>query len=250
MGTALTSADETELFRQYKNCGTAELRNEIVRRYVYIADIVAKKYTKNNRSYNNGAEYEDIYQVACLGLMYAIERFDIDKGVKFASFATPTIVGEVRKYFRDKGFVMRVPSRLYEVFKKAERIKRSGAGDSVKDMARILGVSESTVNEAYRMGDAAFVRSIENEMIGDGDNVGLADTLGADDNGFLIIENSDFIDYCEKKLKPQEREFVRMRYYEDMNQCDIGEVMGMTQMQVSRFEKKVLKKLRVIYFGD
>ncbi len=250
METALEYDDEAELFRRYRNGGGKVLRDEIIRRYVYIADIIAKKYTKNNRQYNNGAEYEDIYQVACIGLMYAIERYDADKGVKFASFATPTIVGEVRKYFRDKGFVMRVPARLYEVFRKAERIKRSGAGRSAKEMARILGVSESIINEAYRMGDTAFMRSIESEIAGDGDRVALADTLGADDKEFLVIENSDFIDYCAKKLNPEEREFVRMRYYEEMNQRDIAKIMSMTQMQVSRLEKKVLKKLRLIYFGD
>ena len=248
MAPSLT--DERELFLEFKETNDAKLREIIIEKYVYIAEIISKKFTKNNRLYNNGMEYEDIYQVACLGLLYAVERFDPDKGVKFASFATPTIIGEVRRYFRDKGFFIKVPSRLYEIFRKAERIKRTEGESSIQDMARILGVTEDVVREAYKTGDAAFVQSIESEFLGDEDSVALIDTLGKEDRSFLVIENSDFIDYCSKRLDEEEREFVKLRYYDVLNQRQIGERMNMSQMQVSRFEKKILKKLRNMYFGD
>lgn len=247
---SLQLAEDNELFLKYKDTKDNTVRDEIMRRYVYIAEIVAKKFTKNNRLYNNGVEYDDIYQVACLGLLYAVDRFDTEKGVKFTSFATPTIIGEVRRYFRDKGFFIKVPSRLYEIFRKAERIKRTNETSGIKDMARILGVSEEVVREAYRTGDAAFVKSIESEMLGDDNSIALIDTLGREDKSFLVIENSDFIDYCSKKLDEREREFVTLRYYDELNQRRIGEIMNMSQMQISRFEKKVLKKLRNMYFGD
>lgn len=242
--------DERELFLSFRDTRDVTLREEIIEKYVYIAEIISKKFTKNNRLYNNGMEYEDIYQVACLGLLYAVERFDPNKGVKFTSFATPTIIGEVRRYFRDKGFFIKVPSRLYEIFRKAERIKRTEGESSIHDMARILGVTEDVVREAYKTGDAAFVQSIESEFLGDEDSVALIDTLGKEDKNFLVIENSDFIDYCSKRLETDEREFVKLRYYDELNQRQIGEKMGMSQMQVSRFEKKILKKLRNMYFGD
>ena len=238
--------EETKLFEQYRATGDSSIRDAIVEKYVYIAEIVAKKFTKTNRAYNNGIDYDDIFQVACLGLIYAVERFDPQKGVKFTTFATPTIIGEVRRYFRDKGFFIKVPSRLYEIFRRAERIKRTEGESSESEMARILGVSESVVREAYKTGDAAFVKSIESELIGGDDGIALADTLGKEDKSFL----SDFIDYCSKLLDESEREFVRLRYYKEMNQRSIGEIMNMSQMQVSRFEKRVLKKLRNIYFGD
>lgn len=250
MNTAVKLADEYELFAEYKETANNSFRDEIIERYVYIAEIIARKFTKNNRSYNNGIDYEDVYQVACLGLIYAAERFDPDKGVKFASFATPTIIGEVRRYFRDKGFVMKVPSRLYEVFRKAERIKRTEGGSTVGDMARMLGVSEDVVKAAYRTGDAAFVKSIESEILGDDDNITLVDTIGMEDSSFLVIENSDFIDYCKKQLDEDERKFVDLRYYEEYNQKEIAQILHMSQMQVSRLEKRLLKKLRLIYFGD
>ena len=250
MVEAPSFADEKELFSEYKRTKDIKLREKIIEKYVYIAEIIAKKFTKNNRLYNNGMDYDDVYQVACLGLIYAAERYDPEKGVKFASYATPTIIGEVRRYFRDKGFFIKVPSRLYEIFRRAERIKRTEGDSSIKDMARILGVSESVVRDAYKTGDAAFVQSLESELLGDDDNIALADTLGMEDSGFLVIENSDFIEYCEKCLDEREREFVKLRYYDELNQRKIGEIMNMSQMQVSRFEKKVLKKLRGIYFGD
>lgn len=250
MVEAPSLTDENELFERYRTERDEKTRDEIIGRYVYIAEIVTKKYTKNNRNYNNGIEYDDVYQVACLGLIYALDRYDSEKGVKFASFATPTVIGEVRRYFRDKGFFIKVPGRLYEIFRKAERIKRTEGESSISDMARILGVSEDVVRKAYQTGDAAFVRSLESEFLGSEDNLALADTLGTEDESFLVIENSDFIDYCTKRLDDDEREFVKLRYYKEYNQRKIGENMHMSQMQVSRFEKKVLKKLRKMYFGD
>ncbi len=244
------SLTDEELFIQYRETHDKELREEIINRYVYISEIIAKKFTKNNRLYNNGMDYDDVYQVACLGLLYAADRFDPQKGVKFASFATPTIIGEIRRYFRDKGFFIKVPSRLYEIFRKAERIKRTEGESTISDMARILGVSEDVVREAYKTGDVAFVRSIESEFLGNEDSLALIDTLGKEDSSFLVIENSDFIGYCSKLLNDEERQFVELRYYQELNQRRIGEIMNMSQMQVSRFEKKILKKLRGIYFGD
>lgn len=250
MNTALSLVDEYNLFAEYRETADNSFRDEIIERYVYIAEIIARKFTKNNRSYNNGMEYDDIYQVACLGLIYAADRFDPDMGVKFASFATPTIIGELQRFFRDKGFVIRVPSRLYEVFRKAERIKRTEGGNSIQDMARMLGVSEDVVKAAYKTGDTAFVKSIESEILGDDDRIALVDTIGMEDSSFLVIENSDFIDYCKKQLDEEECRFVDLRYYEEYNQKEIAKIMHMSQMQVSRLEKRLLKKLRLIYFGD
>lgn len=248
--TAPSLTEEIELFAKYEQSHDLRVRDEIVEKYVYIAEIVAKRFVKNNRKYQNGIDYEDLYQVACLGLIYAVDRYTPEKGARFATYATSTIIGEVRKYFRDKGYVMRVPQRLYEIFRKAERVKRTEGTSDLQDMARILGVSEDEVSEAYKSGDAAFVQSIEGELFGGDGNLALADTIGRDDKGFLVIENSDFIGYCRKKLNEKELEFIDLRYYEEKSQREIGEIMDMSQMQTSRFERQILKKLRLIYFGD
>jgi RNA polymerase sigma-B factor len=126
-----------ELFKLFKDNRDREIRNELVHRYIYIIEILAKKYI------NKGIDYEDIYQVASLGLIFAIERFDVDKGFEFSSFATPTIIGEIKKYFRDKGWSVRVPRRIQELSKKINVSKQRLQQDlqrvpRVKDIAELL----------------------------------------------------------------------------------------------------------------
>ncbi len=234
---------EYELFSEYKRTRDTALRDEIVERYIYIAEILSRRFI------NRGVEYDDIYQVACMGILYAVERFDPDRGVKFPTFATPTVLGEIRRYFRDKGSFVRVPRRLYEVFYKAERIRRAKGEASRTEIARLLGLSEETVDEAYQMGDAAFIKSLEDEAYADG-AMNLGHVIGAEDDQFLMIENKDFLRCCMESLNDKEREFVQMRYYEEMSQAAIADKLGITQMQVSRFERRLLKRLRDLYFKN
>ena len=142
------ATSEYEMFSRYRETKDTKLRDEIVSSYIYIAEILSRKFV------NRGVEYDDIYQVACLGILYAVERFDPDKGVKFATFATPTVMGEIRKYFRDKGNFIRIPRRLYEVFYKAEKIRRMSSEISQEEIARILNIPEKTLESIYEIGDA------------------------------------------------------------------------------------------------
>lgn len=234
---------EYELFSEYREKHTSEIRDEIVENYIYIAEILSRRFI------NRGVEYDDIYQVACMGILYAVERFDPSRGVRFATFATPTVLGEIRRYFRDKGSFVKVPRRLYETFYKAERIRRANIGASKEEIARILDLPAQTVDEAYRMGDAAFIKSLEDEAYADG-ALNLSNTIGAEDDNFLMIENRDFIHRCMETLDDKEREFVKLRYYEEKSQSNIALIMDMNQMQVSRFERRLLKKLRNLYFKN
>ncbi len=234
---------EYELFSQYKNTKDKTLRDKIVENYIYIAEILSRRFI------NRGIEYDDIYQVACIGLLNAVERFDPDRGVKFATFATPTVFGEIRKYFRDKGSFIKIPRRLYEVFYRAEKIKRAQAQITTAEVARILDLSEETIEDAYRAGGAAFVTSLENEAFADG-HLTLSNVIGVEDNNLLMLENRDFIKYCMNKLDDDEREFIILRYYNEKSQSVIAEYFGVSQMQVSRMEKRVLKKLRDLYFKN
>jgi RNA polymerase sigma-B factor len=107
-GNSNVSENDTKtLFKLYKETNDKSIREELIHRHLYIAEILSKKYA------NRGIEYDDIYQVACIGLIYAIDRFDMNKGYEFSSFATPTIIGEIKKYFRDKGWTIRVPRRIH-----------------------------------------------------------------------------------------------------------------------------------------
>lgn len=234
---------EYEMFSEYKRTRDIHLRDEIVESYMYIAEILSRRFI------NRGIDYDDIFQVASMGVLYAVERFDPDRGVKFATFATPTVTGEIRRYFRDKGNFVRIPRRLYEVFYRAERIKRHSSQMSDAELARRLDLPDKVIREASEAGGAAFIQSLEYEAFADG-TLSLSNVLGAEDNHFLMLENRDFIDYCMKRLGDTEREFVKMRYEEDMSQSEIAKVLGVSQMQVSRIEKSVLKKFKNWYFRD
>lgn len=237
------ATSEYEMFSRYRETGDTELRDEILSSYIYIAEILSRKFI------NRGVEYDDIYQVACLGILYAIERFDPDKGVKFATYATPTVMGEIRKYFRDKGNFIRIPRRLYEVFYKAEKIRRNSGGMTQEELARILNIPEKMIDSVSEIGDASFIKSLEYEAYADGE-MSLSNVVGVEDKHYLMIEDKDFIDSCMQSLTETEREFVTYRYYDEKSQKEISQIMQISQMQVSRMEKRVLKKLKNLYFKD
>lgn len=225
---AVDTRTEKELFEAYKKTGDMELRNVLVDRYSYLAQILAKRFS------GRGIDYDDLYQVACIGLLYAVERFDPSKGVKFTTFATPTISGEIKRYFRDKGNFIRVPRRLYEIFSKAHRIRVASGGDAVENSPR----------EAMPQ-----VISIERELL-NGDDMRFEHTLGQTDEGFLMVEEKDFVENCLKELNEEERQFIQKRYYEEQSQKQIAAYLGVSQMCVSRLERKLLKKLRDMYFKE
>ena len=236
---------EYEKFSEYQKTKDIKLRNDLASQYMYIAEILSKKFA------NRGIDYEDIYQVACMGIIYAIERFNPDRGIQFSSYATPTVLGEIRKYFRDKGNFIKIPRKLYEIFYKAERIRRGLAPEknTYEEVARILNLPLETIIEAYEIGDSSFVRSLEQEAFADG-NMTLSNLIGKDDNDFLMIENREFLSYCLKQLSKKELEFIKLRYTKEFSQKEISEKWNTSQMNVSRFEKRLLKKLKNMYFHD
>lgn len=236
--------EENKLFYEYRATGDKKIRDELVNSYIYIAEVLSKKFI------NRGIEYDDIFQVACMGVMYAVERFDPERGVSFATYATPTVLGEIRHYFRDKGNFIRVPRKLYAIFYRAEQLKRHNNDNMTSDeLARILDIPKEDIQKAYAAGGSAFIKSLEDEAYADG-KLTLSNVLGMDDNNFIMIENKDFVDYCMSKLSRQEAEFVRLRYYDELTQPQIAKKWDKSQMYVSRMEKKVLKKIRNMFMNE
>lgn len=238
-----TDFNEEEIFRAYKETNDKKLKDKIIARYMYIAEILSKRFA------NRGIDYDDIFQVACLGLVLAVDRYEYDKGIKFASFATPTVTGEIKKYFRDKGCFIKIPRKLYEIFVRAEKLRLSMEPEkfSRAEIAKILNLSEKDLAEAYAVGDVAFIQSLEQEAHREGNSV-YSETLGFDDKNFLLIENSDFLNFCMSSLNLREQEFINKRFYEEKTQKEISQEWEISQMQVSRFEKSILKKLRNLYY--
>jgi RNA polymerase sigma-B factor len=236
--------NEKEIFQRYKKTKSAADRNVIVNKYLYLAEILAKKFI------NRGIEYDDIFQVASIALIKSVERYDPDRGVKFISFATPTIIGEIKRYFRDKGSTIRIPRRIYEDYRKVnlamdDLYAKLERPPQVSEIADYLNISEENVLEIIEAKNAFAPKSFEQNAFSD-DDVELSETIGADDNEFEKIENRDFFERSLKKLDDTEKEFVRLRYYESKTQKEIAEIFGVSQMYISRMERKILNKLRII----
>lgn len=223
------------------------LRDEIFEQYSYLAAFFAKKYS------NKGVEYEDLYQVACLGVVVAIDRFDCSRGVKFSTFATPTILGEIKRYFRDKGTLIKLPRKLYEVFRKAERIRlaheqKGFKAPTVEELATALKVADREVSESLQYADVLNMKSLEDTIYGD--DTTLSQIIGVEEDSFLVVENHDFLCNGLRRLNPEEKKLIVERYYKNKTQKQVAEQLGVSQMQVSRMERKVLGKIKATYIDD
>lgn len=238
--------ESKKLFKIYSETRDPLVREDIIHRHIYIAEILSKKYS------NRGIDYDDIYQVACLGLVYAVDRFDISKGYEFSSFATPTIIGEIKKHFRDKGWTIRVPRRIQELSQKInlarntlnqklQRIPR------VEEIADYLDVTTEEVLEAMEASKVYTPQSLDTPYESDGEDkeTTLGDLVGSEDKSFLEIENNDFLEIIINKLNDVEKKIIEYRYFQRKTQVDIAAELGISQMTVSRVEKKIMERFRL-----
>ena len=138
---------------------------------------------------------------------------------------------------------------MYEIFCKAENIRKQSENVSMEELARLLDMPVSTIHEAYKAGDAAFIKSLEDEAYTDG-GLSLANMVGVDEDGFTLIENNDFIKYCMSTMDARETELIRARFYDEKPQSVVAQEWGVSQMYVSRMEKKVIDKLKKLYLND
>lgn len=244
----ISDLDVKTLFKMHSKNKDTLIREEIIRRHMYIAEILSKKYS------NRGIEYEDIYQVACLGLIYSVDRFDISKGYEFSSFATPTIIGEIKKHFRDKGWVIRVPRRIQELSQKINQARNTlnqklQRVPTIDEIAEYLKVSAEDLLEAMEASKVYSPQSLDNPYESDGDDkdITLSDLIGEDDKNFNKIENNDFIFRIIESLNDIEKKIIEDRYFKKKTQIYIAEELGVSQMTVSRMEKKIIEKFRREY---
>lgn len=243
--TNIKKVDTEKLFKMYKNSKDISVRDKLIQRHLYIAEILSKKYT------NKGIDYDDIYQIACVGLIYAVDRYDIEKGYKFSSFATPTIIGEIKKYFRDKGWSIRVPRRIQELSKKINNAKitlsqQLQKSPTVDDIAKYLKCTSEEVLEAMEASKVYTPKSLDVSIDSNGEDkdLSLSQLIGEDDKYFTKIENKDFLLKVIDELDNKEKKILKERYLKNKTQIDIANDMGVSQMTVSRIEKKMIKKFR------
>jgi RNA polymerase sigma-B factor len=238
-------ADEGELLREYARTRDESAREEIVRRFLPFARSLAMRYS-------GGVEpTEDLVQVASLGLVAALQRFDPDRGVPFAAFAGPTILGELRRHFRDRVWTLRVPRGLQErirdvetaIAKLSHELERS---PTVAEIAELLDITEADVLESFEATVARRTVSLDQPSpAGDpGDQAPIGERIGGDDPGYELVEDREAIEASAGILEETEREILRLRFEEDMTQSKIAEQVGYSQMHVSRILRRALGKLR------
>lgn len=237
-----------ELFNIYSKDKNVEIRNILIERHMYLANILSKKYI------NKGVEFDDIYQVASLALIYAIDRYDIEKGYEFSSFATPTIIGEIKKYFRDKVWTVKVPRRIQELSKKISEAKlfleqKNKRSPKAIDIANYLGCSEEEVLEAIEASYGYQPMSLDTSSNDDSDDkeITLKDKIGQEETSFGNIENMDFINKFIETLNELEVKIFKDRFFLDKTQSIIAKELAISQMTVSRLERKIIEKLKKEY---
>ena len=238
-----------ELHRRYKETtDPAErdrIRAQLVDSYHDFVYFLARKFQ------NRGEPLEDIVQVGYLGLIKAIERFDPDLGYEFTTFATLTVAGEIKRYFRDKGTAIRFPRRLQELHQSVIRVNEQmknelGREPTVGELAERLGVTPDDVTEAMEMGPAYVPLSLDQPVASsDGqDNRTVAEQIGGEDPELGRVEMRDVLERAMEHLTPRERTIMAMRFYEQMSQSEIAKRLGISQMHVSRLQRAALEQLR------
>lgn len=241
----LTEQEEKLLFDEYKNKGSIHARNTLLEHYLYIAQIVAKKFV------GRGVDYEDLYQVASVALVNAIERFDNTREIKFVTFATPSLIGEIKNYFRDRTRLLHISRRDSEQIIKLQEAKRQVEKDNPtpEELAAIMQVSVERVLELMEIQLATSVTSLDS-MTGEDEDTQISNFVGAEEAGFAEFEQRDFLNYSLSKLDEKERQIIYQRYWKRKSQKEIADMLGVSQMYVSRAEKKILAKLRGLYQED
>ena len=246
--TDYLNMDNKELFKIYSENKDRNIRNILIERHLYLVNLLARKYM------NKGVDFEDIYQVASLALIYAIDRYDISKGFEFSSFATPTIVGEIKKYFRDKVWTLRVPRRVQELNKKISEAKlileqENKRHPRAKDIAEYIGCTEEDVLEAMEASYGYQPISLDATSNDDSEDkdITLIDKIGEEESNFKNIEQTDFINKFIETLNELEVKIFKDRFFLDKTQSAIAKELDISQMTVSRLEKKVVEKLRKEY---
>ena len=240
-----TRADYALLMR-YKRQRDAVAREELVERFLPLARQLARRYARPNEP------IDDLFQVASMGLLKAIDRFDPERGNAFSTFAVPTIVGELKRYFRDTGWAVHVPrpiqERIGQVNRAVNELSRDlGRSPTPNELAESIGASAEEVLEALEAAKAFDAISLDMPRGGgDGEGSAYADTVGEHDARFEMVEYSAVIEPTMAALPERDRLILRLRFERDLTQTEIADRLGISQMHVSRIIRRSLERLRTV----
>jgi RNA polymerase sigma-B factor len=236
-----------ELFQELRETEREELRDYLIERHEGLVRHVTWDYS------SSGESYDDILSVGHVGLINAVDRYDPSRGTKFATFAIPTIKGEIQRHFRDQTWGLRVPRRIQELSMKAreageELTQRFGRSPTYQELATRLGVTAEDVIEAIEVGRQYELASIDSREggSGEGDSRTIAEMQGEEDEELEHIADRDQIREALRHLPARQQTIIALRFFRDMSQEQVGERLGISQMHVSRLQRKALRHLRSV----
>ena len=233
------------LLADYVRTRDRDVLSQLVEGYLPLCRAIARRFR------GQGVEQEDLEQVAALALMKALDRFEPERGFKFSTFAMPTIAGEVRNYLRDKGGAIRVSrdtrTRLFQLRKVTDKLTQQLQREpSLKEIAAEMQISPDELLTLLDAREASDVASMDAAMGSDEDAQRLEERLGVSEGGYEAVEQKQWIQWIFRQVTPQERLLLEKRYIERLGQRDTASAMGVSQMQVSRMERKLLGRLRTM----
>jgi RNA polymerase sigma-B factor len=235
---------ERELLALVRDSNDRAAREELIIRYLPLVRSLARRFA------SRGQPVEDLIQVGCIGLIKAVDRFDLDRGVELSTYATPTILGEIKRYFRDKGWAVKVPRSLQDLNVRLNRMTETltvelRRSPTIAELAAATGASEEEVVEALESGRAYSSVSIFSGGSSDEDeSAGLLDFLGAEEEAYEVFERRRVLAPAMEQLDPRERRILLLRFFEGMTQTQVASRIGISQMHVSRLIRKSIESLR------
>jgi len=234
-----------KLFEEYQESRDPKVREQLILAHMNLVRYLARKFG------NRGEPLEDLIQVGTIGLINAIDRFDATRGIRFATYATPTILGEIRRHFRDRGWAVKVPRRLQElslaVNKAVDQMTQElDRAPTIADIAEKLEVSEEEAMEAMELGEMYELPSLDRDMGGEGDDsrAVLADYIGEADKEIERFEGRTRLSEALKALGARERQIIEMRFFDNLSQTEVARRLNISQMHVSRLQHRALGRLR------
>jgi len=246
----VTRIDDKLLLRRYHEDGDLQAREQLIEQYMSLVRSLARRY-----SYR-GEQLEDLVQIGAIGLIKAIDRFDLERGVELTTYATPNIIGEIKRHFRDKGWSVRVPRGLQELNVQLSRLVEQltvqlGRSPTIPELAKAAGVEEEEVLEALESGRAYTSLSLSvGGGGGDDDDLDPLESLGTEEHQYEVSEDRAVLAPGFKALDDRERKILQLRFFEGLTQSQIAQQVGISQMHVSRLIRRSLEKIRETIVED
>jgi RNA polymerase sigma-B factor len=240
----MTRLDDKILLRRYHEDGDLQAREQLIEQYMSLVRSLARRY-----SYR-GEQLEDLVQIGAIGLIKAIDRFDLERGVELTTYATPNIIGEIKRHFRDKGWSVRVPRGLQELNVQLSRLVEQltvqySRSPTIPELAKAAGVEEEQVLEALESGRAYTSLSLSvGGGGGDDDDLDPLESLGTEEHQYEVSEDRAVLAPGFKVLDERERKILQLRFFEGLTQSQIAQQVGISQMHVSRLIRRSLEKIR------